>query len=221
MRRIDGALERMIEYYYGQANFKVMLLSGGESLLPSATLRDFLGKEVITPGYSRQPIAFANAVLNGTALEFPEQSILFTAGALPIQFDAVCLIKGGKERAIVQSFTVSSGSASVFTFAAPLGSSSDAGFFVTSGTLPDGIPINGDLVINSVSGNTATILNNPTFSTIKATSLGAGDLAWQSLVGTIELPFDLRPDNGAGDRTFTIQPNQSHFVKIKLGLRVA
>ena len=56
MRRIDGALERMIEYYYGQANFKVMLLSGGESLLPSATLRDFLGKEVITPGYSRQPI---------------------------------------------------------------------------------------------------------------------------------------------------------------------
>jgi hypothetical protein len=45
-------------------------------------------------------------------------------------------------------------------------------------------------------------------------------LKWVPLIGEIAMPFDLRPTDGAGNRTYTIQPNQTHNLRINLGLKV-
>jgi hypothetical protein len=223
MIRNNASLKRILDYYYAQPDFKVMLLLGAETLTPTATLQDFLAKEVRVDGYSRRPIVFGVAAVNepNAAIEFGEQSITFTAGStLPIQFDGFAVIRAGAAtpQALVNSIALNN--PTEITFANTPGAIGQQGFFVSSGTLPSGMSAGAIYAIASITSNTAIFYNVATSAPLVLTDTGFGALRWLPLAGTIEAPFDLRPADSSGNRIYTIQPNQSHVVRVKLGLKV-
>lgn len=221
-----AALKRIIEGHYTTGTFKLLLLQDAASLTPSDGLLQFLAKEVTVDGYARPSVVFAaNTALDSSTgiVKFPEQSIVVIAGSNPIQFDGMALIKnpwpGGNSKIVAIA-------GDVLTPSAEPCNNGDTGFFTCTGTPPAGIQINTPYgIYGSINNSDNTFkLRNLDITNTQVTNIGdswAGDLIWHPLVGTIELPFDLRPDNGQGDRTYTIQPNQNHLIKLKdFGIRV-
>ncbi len=224
MIRNNASLKRILDYYYAQPDFKVMLLLDAESLTPTATLKDFLAKEVKVDGYSRQPIVFGTAAVNesAAAIEFTEQSITFTAGpTFPVQFDGFVAIRAGAAIPQVLVNSIALNSPAEITFASSPGTPGQQGIFVTSGTLAGGMSAGAVYEVGGVTSNIASFYNVATSAPLVLTDSGIGVLRWLPLIGTIEAPFDLRPADGNGNRTYTIQPNQSHIVRVKLGIKVA
>lgn len=223
MLRINSALKAMLDFYYIQPNFQVILLQGADALIPQSTLKDFLGAEVAVDGYTRRPIAFGVSAPNESvqAIEFPEQTIVITAGpSVPIQFDGFVLIRGGASipQLAANSFTLTA--PSNITFPSSPGPVGQQGIFLTTGALPVGIVAGTVYTISTIAGNVATF-TAPNATPLSVSSLGSGTLKWVPLVGEIAMPFDLRPTDGDGNRTYTIQPNQTHNLRINLGLKVA
>jgi hypothetical protein len=223
MIRNNASLKRILDYYYAQPDFKVMLLLGAETLTPTATLQDFLAKEVRVDGYSRRPIVFGTAAVNesAAAIEFTEQSITFTAGpTFPVQFDGFVVIRAGAAIPQVLVDSIVLNSPAEITLASTPGIVNQQGIFVSSGTLPGGMNATSVYAVGSVAGNAASFYDVSTAAPLILSDTGIGTLRWLPLAGTIEAPFDLRPADGNGNRVYTIQPNQSHVVRVKLGLKV-
>ncbi len=223
MLRVNSALKAMLDFYYAQPNFRVMLLQGADALTPQSTLKDFLAAEVAVDGYARQPIAFGVSAPTEAveALEFPEQTIVITAGpSVPIQFDGFVLIRAGAAIPQLAATSFTQTAPSDITFPSSPGAVGQQGVFLSTGALPVGIVAGTVYTIATVGSNIATF-TAPNATPLSVSSLGSGTLKWVPLIGEIAMPFDLRPTDGAGNRTYTIQPNQTHNLRINLGLKVA
>jgi hypothetical protein len=224
MIRNNASLKRILDYYYAQPDFRVMLLLGAETLTPTATLKDFLAKEVRVDGYSRRQIVFGAAAVNepNAAIEFGEQSITFTAGpTFPIQFDGFVVIRAGATTPQVPVNSIALNNPAEITFASTPGTAGQQGIFVCSGSLPGGMSANAIYQVGGGFANTASFYDVATSAPLVLADTGIGTLRWLPLTGTIEAPFDLRPADGNGNRAYTIQPNQSHIVRVQLGIKVA
>jgi hypothetical protein len=223
MQRVNSALKAMLDFYYAQPNFRVMLLQNADTLAPQSTLKDFLAAEVAVDGYSRRPIAFGVSGTNEAvqALEFAEQTIVITAGpSVPIQFDGFVLIRAGAAIPQLAADSFTQAAPSSITFPSSPGPVGQQGIFRTTGALPVGIVAGTVYTIATIAGNVATF-TAPNATPLSVSSLGSGTLKWVPLIGEIAMPFDLRPTDGAGNRTYTIQPNQPHNLRINLGLKIA
>jgi hypothetical protein len=227
MFRNNAALTSVLSYYYAQPGFGLILLQGADQLTPQATLKDFLQREVAVDGYNRRPIVFGSAAANESlqAIEFAEQSITFTAGPIfPIQFDGFVVIRGGPAVPRIAVTTIALNSPAVFSFGGDPGVSGQEGIFTSAGTLPTGI-VSGSIykigAVNGFADNFTASFTGPTNAPVILSDTGIGSLKWVPLTGELAMPFDQRPADGNGNRTYTIQPNQSHIVRVKLGIKVA
>lgn len=212
---------------YTTGNFKVMLLLGADAILPNALPQEYFRREVKVAGYQRPSVSFTMAEIfwdsSTSSNRFPVKNLTVTAGAVPIQFDGMVLIKDGHSVANTQ---ILSASGDWFTPAAQAGTHLSTGLFTTSGTMPTGLTAGTPYTMgwgNSASSNTVNpfaLDDIPVTNNFNYGSSWTGVLTWHSMIGKIYPPFVLRPPDGQGSRVYTIQPNQSHTLSIDFGLGI-
>jgi hypothetical protein len=221
-------LQDILKVYFGRSGFQVALLQGSNGLTEQSSLIDFLSLEPLeSQGYFRRPISFTDAEdipgndLVNKAVKFPEQRVTFTAGAIfPLQFDGIALLSGAKA---IGNFKITAISGS--TNLTPVPSALAVGDRVFFTNALDDVPVGLSLAtmyyVHSIAFDRTSFKLAATATGDSITPLGdiwTGDLIARVANGTI-VNWQQRSPDGLGDRTFTIQPSQSHTIRVDLGIK--
>lgn len=221
----DG-LKDLLELYFrgGYRDFKIVLLLGGEALSESSTIADVLSLELLNGGgYSRQPVTFNASGIDGVlkAIKFPQEEVEFEAAdSLPLQFDAIALIAGGATTANKVVSTIA-GSPSTFTITAHGLVAGDRIFFTNEdASAPSDLTLGQFyyVISSGLTANDFRVATAPGGSALTFGTTWSGQLVCRYAKGAI-VAFELRNDDGAGNRVQTINPGQSHTVPVLIGLR--
>ena len=224
MKAFYTGLQDIFQYYCDNHSIKVVLLDGADVLAEDSTINTVLTLEPLTSeGYARQTISVGGWGID-TILKAVKSTLVsaqFTAASLPIQFDGIGILSDGAATAN-KAVTSISGSPSTFTINGHGLSSGDKVFFSDASSYPLDL-VAGQLyyVISSgLTANTFRLSATLGGSAISVGSSWVGDLVCRYANGKM-LFIELRADDGSGNRTFTIQPGQTHTVRVQLGDRIA
>jgi hypothetical protein len=221
-------LQDILQGYFQRSGFQVMLLQNSNGLTEQSSLMDFLSRELLeSEGYFRRPISFTDAEdtpgndLVNKAVKFPEQRVTFSAGvALPLQFDGIALLHGAKPISNFKITAITGG-----TDLAPVPTALEVGdrvFFTNAlNDVPVGVSLATIYYVQAIAGDRSWFRLAATATGASLTGLRSawtGDLIARLAAGVI-VNWEQRSPDGLGDRTFTIQPSQSHTIRVDLGIK--
>ena len=216
----EGLIDLM-QTYFDAVSERLILLDGSSGLTNASTIVDFLALEPDEQdGYLRQAPTLTGWAWNAAdqVIECPSTAATFTASASGIiTYDAAALLIGGSATANKPISTIATNTLSTAT--AHGLNAGDKVFFTEASVPPAGLTLN-QIYYVLASGLTSTQFQISTTNGGSVAAIGdtwTGTLLCRYANGKI-LTWEQRPDDGNGNRTYTINASQSHTVNVKLGI---
>lgn len=197
----------------------IILMEDSVALTDTSTIVDFLSKEPLaSDGYSRQPVTLTGWAWSGTnsRVEHTEVTAEFTATGT-IQFDALGLLVGSGATANAEIASIAS---NTLTSNAHGLANGDLVFFTDATVAPTGITLSTLYYVISATTNTFKISATEGGSEITLGTSWTGDLILR-YANYRRIFWELRPDDGFGNRTYTINSGQSFTAVFQLGQKIA
>lgn len=215
-------LQAIIEGYFSTASCKLILLNDSDALTSASAVVDFITLEPETAeGYARQSVTPTGWAwdASSSAIKSTTVSATYTAGSSGvIQYDAAALLVGG---GTVANKEVSGIASNLITANGHGLSAGDKVIFTDATAAPSGITL-GTVYYVIASGLTANAFKIAATSGGSALTIGSswtGTLVVRNVNGTIFV-WEQRPDDGSGNRTYTINSGLSNTVQFQIGQTV-
>lgn len=219
-----AGLQDLISSYFDNANTneRLILLSDSNLLTDSSSLIEFLSREPLeSAGYTRGSVNLSGWGWDEVTASIKSAivSANYTASAVNvIQFDAVGVLVKGSATA---NKTITAISGADLTCAAHGLSAGDRLFFTGTATPPTNLTLNQFYYVlnTALTSNTFRLASTPGGSAISPGNSWTGTLTMRYANGLV-LVWEQRPDDGGGNRTYTINAGQTFTAQCQLGQRV-